>query len=111
MGATRSFEVCSNPPAPIDVFEPITALRIAPCCKSDIDARSQKYSTLSACRAIALRRRAQRWTFVTQMKEAKNEIQLNAERSRRSSSGSGAFAETRCRMGGIGLRRAGHRPD
>ena len=78
MGATRSFEVCSNPPAPIDVFEPITALRIAPCCKSDIDARSQKYSTLSACRAIALRRRAQRWTFVTQMKEAKNEIQLNA---------------------------------
>jgi uncharacterized RmlC-like cupin family protein len=33
---------------------------------------------LGACRAIALRRRAQRWTFVTQMKEAKNEIQLNA---------------------------------
>jgi uncharacterized RmlC-like cupin family protein len=78
MGATRSFEVCSNSPAPIDVFEPITALRIAPCCNPILHARSQKYSTLSACGVIALRRRAQRWTFVTQMKEAKNEIQLNA---------------------------------
>jgi len=43
-----------------------------------LDARSQEYSELSACRAIALRRRAQRWTFVTQMKEGRNEIQLNA---------------------------------